>query len=139
MKKIWCALLLLVVCVGFTEPPQIQYDGVYACKGNGYVSYLRFYESGDVLKASSTGNVEDLKNWMCLDTFMLHDWHSRGGFRIKENSAISFATTSSAGTVEYSGVIENDSTLHLFEHSLINDHRSEKTYHYIPVEEWKKK
>jgi hypothetical protein len=105
----------------------LRFDGLYVAPQNDYSGYLRFYPDGWVSAASSTGTASQVAEWLGRD----HANSSQGTYTL-DGDAIAFVTTSSAGSVEYSGTVLPDS-MTLDVHSLINDARNTRTYSFTAV------
>lgn len=135
------ALFLVIVSIFVlgcaTSPPRpvdgmLRYDGIYQSEKKvsgttGYWYYIRFYPDGTVIKVSSIGQPENLRNWFSKEDQSM----SVGKFIIK-NKHISFSTTSSYGTVDHTGLIDGNK-LRLDSYSHINQNRETNNYVFV---EW---
>jgi hypothetical protein len=118
-------------CAALPAEAGVRFDGLYqASPGRleSYWYYLRFYADGTVLSASSTGTPAQVANWL---TKAKADAGS--GCATVDSRKIRFGDTSSAGTVDYSGTVENDSlALHSVSH--INGHVADEVFRFVPVQ-----
>jgi peptidyl-prolyl cis-trans isomerase B (cyclophilin B) len=107
---------------------RIRFDGLYRCRRTDYSAYLRFYPDGVVISVSSTGEPEQVAKWF-TESGRKSARYSRGTYAIRGPSLV-FSTTSSSGTVDFTGTIRPDALfLRLFSHINYTHH----TYHYTFV------
>ena len=111
----------------------LRFDGVYFCGDDeSYThSYLRFYEDGAVISVSTIaeGEHSQIVNWFNKENaedfkHISHGAHETTGRTIK------FHTESSAGRVNYDGIIRSK-VLHITAESLINENKSRHDYEFI--------
>ncbi|MGW0662366.1 hypothetical protein [Streptodolium elevatio] len=98
--------------------------------GDVFYGYLRFTASDRVTSVTSSGTVEQVARWFGPENKQC----SQGVYEL-EGNAISFAVTSSSGTVLYNGTVGPGAlTLRLDSRSLINGHRAHRTYHFAQAD-----
>lgn len=110
--------------VATASSPLLRYDGLYECPSDGYSYFIRFFSDSVVVSVSSTGNAEQVADWLN------HDYNNRGKY-VVVGSHISFSCTSNEGTVDYEGTL-TATGMDLNTHSHINDRRSSVKYHFVP-------
>jgi hypothetical protein len=92
--------------------------------------YLRFSPPNLVSCVTSSGTTQQVSRWFGPQ----HPLVGHGIFELV-GDGITFAATSKAGTVEYSGHVSADSrALALDSHSLINGHRTHRRYHFAETD-----
>jgi hypothetical protein len=107
----------------------INYNGIYQSeKVNDYWGYLRFYDDGTVIAVSSTGTPKEISRWFNKENSERIEF-STGHYTI-ENHIITFSVTSSRGTVDYEGIILDD-TLILDSYSHINEYQDSQQYDFV--------
>lgn len=114
----------------------LRYDGVYLDESEDTfgISYLRFYESGEVINVTSSSDSKPfIASWFNKENALDFDYLSKGTFNITDRK-ISFVSSSSAGDVIYKGVVRPEKIILKIE-SKINGHKSEKDYTFFS---WKK-
>lgn len=135
MKKIKLILFFLAVFslkaysqTGIaTQTGAVRFDGLYQTETDTvehYRSFLRFYADSTVISVTSTGEAKDVIKWL------KKPYKDQGIYEIK-NNIIRFSTTSSYGTVVYTGILNDDYKLTLKTKSLINGNESEQTFYFI--------
>lgn len=107
----------------------INYDGLYWASGNDSEQFLKFYDDGTAIGVSCSKGVSpgDITKWFNRS----HHAVSTGEFHIS-NGVISFALRSSAGVVDYEGVM-GDTILSLDIFSHINNYRGTSDFRYVPL------
>jgi len=125
-------LILMIASARKVDAQELRYDGVYQEKNDDYCGYLRFYKEGIVISVSSTtSNINKLIKWFNLS----NPNPDIGHFEIS-SQRITFSVTSSTGTVDYAGTIEeNRLKLHAYSH--INDKSFDDEYKFVKVESTK--
>lgn len=137
MKKIQLILFFLAVFSlnaysqsgVVTQSGEVRFDGLYQTETDTvakYRSFLRFYSDSTVISVTSTGEAKDVIKWL------KKPYDDQGTYEIR-NNIIRFSTTSSYGTVVYTGVINDDYKLILKTKSLINGNESEQTFYFIKI------
>ena len=115
----------LASCGG--EPPVLRFDGLYrAAPSQAYGKYLRFFEDGSVVSASSTSEPAAVAKW-------LTETHENRGTWSREEGVLRFTCTGPSGTVDYEGEVLA-SGLQLRVHSHINDYEGEASYEFVMVD-----
>ena len=107
--------------------PTLNYDGLYQTNAFNYFYYLRFYQDGLVISASSTEDPKQIAGWFNKS----HIDIPQGSYSINGNR-IEFTTTYSQGSVKYEGFIYPKSLV-LNIRSLIRNYQETKTYQFINV------
>jgi hypothetical protein len=114
-------------------------DGLYrsveqkgAASTDPYWSYLQFYRDGIVLAASTPGNPDEVRKWLQISSTSVKSGTVSSGSYSVDKSLLKFSTTSSYGSVDYSGRVAGD-TLELDVRSRINNHRSHDVYQLVPI------
>jgi len=137
MKKIQLILFFLII-ISFnaysqsgviTQSGVVRFDGLYQTETDSvehYRSFLRFYADSTVISVTSTGEAKDIIKWL------KKPYKDQGVYEIKNNN-IRFSTTSSYGTVVYTGVINDEYKLTLKTKSLINGNESEEIFYFIKM------
>ena len=134
---------------------KLRFDGLYCeFQSNGFslTNYcLRFYDDGTVISVTvgasreeelaGEGNIPHYPREFWFDKNKIDYFKDFGFFETSEDT-ISFTQVGECGSIEYSGVI-NDDNLVLDTHSNINGRDAkDRVYKFIPfddIEEWKKK
>lgn len=146
--KYFALTCILVAIVGCSEAPDqddtptvpeeteasklLQYDGVYRALQNDpeVTSNIRFYPDKTVQTATTqtSADLQKIKNWFNKD----HETSSFGTYELDVRAITFVAKRGDAEKgVEYSGEILPDGSLLLNSHSLLNDHRAERTYEFV--------
>ena len=105
----------------------IRFDGLYQAQEGDYYLYVRFFEDGTVITASSDGKPEEVIGWFQKG----HPYVSTGAYSVNGDE-ISFSAASPTGVVDYNGEVTG-LTLSLRSHSQINDFQAEAEYHFVEV------
>jgi hypothetical protein len=105
----------------------IRFDGLYQAEEGEYYLYVRFFEDGTVITASSDGKPEEVIGWFQKG----HPYVSTGAYSLSGDE-IAFSAASATGVVDYSGQI-NGLTLFLRSHSQINGFQTDTEYHFVEV------
>ena len=109
----------------------LQFDGVYQSEKEGdYWHYARFYKDHTVITVSSTGKPKEIFHWFKKENIINKNL-SNGLYSIN-NSRLVFSSTDTYGTVDYEGMIQED-TLILNWYSHINFHRGNGKYNFIKL------
>jgi hypothetical protein len=125
------ALLLTGGCsLANREAPELRLNGVYRSDkvNDQYGYYIRFFEDGTVLTVSSTGEAQQMIDWLTIDR-VGSQGVSIGVYEL-DGKEISFSATSDQGTVDYEGDVLEDG-LELDSHSHINDHKGHRVYYFV--------
>lgn len=105
-----------------------RFDGLYLCRDDAYLSWLRFYEDGLVLQVTtSAATPEQVARWM--HPTHPHLWSGRWSL---DDDRLTFTATNSYGSVEYDGYVQGD-TLVLGYVSRINGHRGQGEWSFHPL------
>ncbi|NOT73770.1 MAG: hypothetical protein HOP08_02495 [Cyclobacteriaceae bacterium] len=128
------AMVLLLSCQ--SKEKVIRYDGLYRTESliltrDTITSFLRFYPDGKVISMNKLGSTKDIESWFNLD---LEDV-SKGTVDLKQDT-LRFEGTSSMGTVQYEGGIDEDAGLTL-NITQSNGDISVKKYHFVKVSDLK--
>ena len=105
----------------------IRYDGLYQAEEDNYYLYVRFFEDGTVITASSNGEPEEVIGWFQKD----HPYVSTGAYAI-DGQDVTFSAASATGVVDYSGRLEEEKLL-LHSNSQINGFQTESEYHFVEL------
>ena len=128
---ILAALALALVSCG--KKSGVRADGLYQAdasfkKGNYQektFSYLRFYQDGAVVAASSSGTPDQVGKWLAKG----HQGASEGTYTVN-GEQITFTTGTGDGAVDYSGKIAGDQLmLDSLAHS--NQNKASLTYKFV--------
>jgi hypothetical protein len=110
--------ILLIGCISknnIDAAKYMKFNGVYYCEEADYTNYFRFYNNGAVIALTNIEkyNEKILENWS-------REYYDdiTGNYAI-ENNSIKFSTHSGNDTIEYAGII-NDNSIVLNSHSNIN-------------------
>lgn len=123
---LWIIGFFFLSCSIFNPDKSVRYDGLYQAESSGdYWFYLRFYEDGTVLSASSSGTPSEVAEW-----FGKNKYTGKGIYTISRDH-ISFSVRSMRGTVDHDGTIENEKYLILDTYSHINGHKATKHFYFV--------
>jgi hypothetical protein len=111
---------------------ELRYSGLYQSKGTGskergYSHFVRFFEDGIVITATSSGTPQDLARWFTKE-FTKSKYGQSGRFFI-DGSLLRFSSFSREGSVDYEGEILADGLI-LRSHSHINGYRGISEYKF---------
>ena len=117
---------------------RLRFDGLYesdrqagpqqTSQQHYYWQYLRFYDDGLVLTVSTNGpQPSQIARWFTRES----NAGSKGTYSLT-GRRITFAATSSSGTVDYEGRIEGD-TIIVKHHSHINGNRGVTQFDFRPI------
>ncbi len=113
-------------------PASLRTEGVYQAPGSkaGTFAYLRFYQDGTVVQATSSGTAHEVAKWLAKG----HQYSGVGQVT-SEGKTIAFLSTSQSGNVEFQGTVQADGLgLELTTHSHINNFRGRYHYQFVPVD-----
>ena len=105
----------------------LRYDGIYQAEEGDYYLYLRFFDDGTVLVATSNGQPEEVIGWFQKD----HPFVSAGAYAVS-GQAITFSAASPNEVVDYDGEV-SEGTLLLRSYSHIHGFQSERQYHFVEL------
>lgn len=105
----------------------LRYDGIYQAEEEDYFLYLRFFNDGTVLAASSNGQPEEVIGWIQKG----HPFVSAGAFAVNGGD-VTFSAASPKGVVDYNGELDGEILL-LRSFSHINGYQSERRYRFVEV------
>lgn len=132
-------VLLLAVALAATaagcgrgEPAVLRFDGLYRAGPSvsahtTYWRYLRFFEDGTVVSASSTGDTGQVATWLRKPYELSGRW-------TREDDTLRFTCKGVGGSIDYEGEVLDDGLALAF-HSHINDKRGDATYEFVALEE----
>lgn len=109
------------------DPVSVGYSGVYRNADVDGLSWLRFYEDGTAVGVGTVSSATPLG----VSKWLTKSYENRGRYIIS-GSNIKFSLTSSAGTVDYSGIIGNG-FLQLQIYSHINGYRATHEYKFVEL------
>jgi hypothetical protein len=95
-----------------------------------YWYYIRIYEDSTIITVSSIGTPKDISSWFRRENIE-NNGIGHGRFELQDGY-ITFASTSTNGTVEYKGTIEGR-IMYLDAYSHINGQRDKREYRYVKV------
>jgi hypothetical protein len=105
----------------------LRYDGIYQAEEDDYYLYLRFFDDGTVLSASSNGQPEEVIGWFQKG----HPFVSAGAYAV-DGRDITFSAANPNGVVDYDGQLE-EGALALRSYSHINGFQSERRYQFVEL------
>jgi hypothetical protein len=105
----------------------IRFDGLYQAAEDDYFLYVRFFDDGTVITASSDGKPDEVIGWFQKG----HPYVSTGAYSINGDE-IAFSAASPTGVVDYTGQLEGQ-TLFLRSYSKINGFQTDAEYHFVEV------
>jgi hypothetical protein len=105
----------------------LRYDGIYQAEEDDYYLYLRFFDDGTVLVATSNGQPEEVIGWIQKD----HPFVSSGAYAVSGKD-ITFSAASPNGVVDYDGEL-GEEALSLHSYSHINGFQSERKYRFVEL------
>lgn len=118
---------------------QLKYDGLYitSCdfktkNATGSQNYLRFYPDGNVIGFGSdcNGKIEEIAGW-----FNLSKEHIGRGIYKTNGEQIEFSTSTTSGSVNFNGKIDENGKLILEVNSLINGYKSDREYFFVQIDD----
>jgi hypothetical protein len=105
------------------EPADVITGVFYHKTGDSEFSVLRFFDDGKVISVSLGDTTDLYMTWSNIKRWFHHDYNSStGSYRLRGNR-ITFSTTSSEGTVDYTGKYIDDKLI-LSTYSHINGYRA---------------
>lgn len=129
---VFALILSLMLVGGITSAApthgasHIDFNGVYQSEQvKDYFYYVRFFQDGTVITVTSKEPPTGLSAWFNKTYYGA----GRGTYTINDGH-VRFAATSSAGTLEYSGIIQGD-VIVFHMHSFINGVKKVHHFHFV--------
>ena len=128
MKRVGLVVLILgvVLAVAGCQSP-LRFEGLYRAKMNSGYSYLRFYQDGTVLAASSAKGPKDVVGWFDKDNIFTKGYYSVVGNRLK------FTVMEKYSIQEFSGLVTRN-RIKLSKTNGPDDETENWIYRFIPLD-----
>lgn len=107
----------------------LRYDGLYYNKGELCNNYIRFYSGEVVISVPTIAGHKDIINWFNRENAKDFNNFSIGKYKVNERT-IKFFTESSAGKVQYNGIIRPNQLI-IKTSNDINGNQPDKDYEFI--------